>query len=111
MRVETVHAEVMHMVIADQDRSVEKAVDLAIAAGIRFERARFRSILELKVPPARGIEQAIVVMALAGSSLEEIKQFADFQSNTINAEELARLHRAEFQIVGKSQEESIANAG
>ena len=104
------HAEVMHAVFTDRGRSVERAVELGIKAGIKFERDRMRSILQLKVPSARGIERTVMVMALSGSSLEQVTSFVDFMSNNIDPEALARSRRAEFEIIGNLKED-VANAG
>jgi hypothetical protein len=54
--------DVMLAVYEDRDRSVQRAVELAIAAGIAHERERIAAILKLSVPP--GLEKALVMVAL-----------------------------------------------
>jgi hypothetical protein len=89
----TLHAEVMHAVFADRDRSVEKAVEFGINAGIEFERERIRSILELSAPP--GLAKAMQIYALnASTTAESAAQFiATFQVSPAQATEFRRMFR------------------
>ncbi|MDR3401947.1 MAG: hypothetical protein P4L99_05545 [Chthoniobacter sp.] len=100
--------EVMAAVFADRDRSVERAVELGISAGIAHERERMRQILELDVPPARGIERAIIIMGLAGSSPDDVRKMADFMATNINAEDLAQQRRSEFRAVAGCTRDSTS---
>jgi hypothetical protein len=93
--VTDVRAEVLNAVFADHDRSVEGVVDRAIAAGIEFERARIRAILELSAPA--GLEKALVALALSPNTTVDVAAefFAKFPLDPRHAETL----RAGFRVV------------
>jgi hypothetical protein len=105
-----VDAEVLAVVFTDTDRSTERTVELAVRAGIAQERERMREILELAVPPARGIETAVRLMALAGHSPDEVKSTVEFLTANTSAEDVARHRREEFRVVGRSHETACPNA-
>jgi len=69
-----VRSAVMLAVFDDRDRSLEGAVERAVRAGIEFEHARIKSILELSAPP--GLEKALLSYALHPSTtIEGAKEF------------------------------------
>lgn len=108
MRIEFVHAEVMHMVIGDRDRSVEKAVDLGIKAGIEFERDRIRSILDLSAP--LGLEKAVRMLAFHPSSTAE--SVSAFTATCPAGPEQAAEFRKMFRLVDTTPAiEESQNAG
>jgi hypothetical protein len=94
------HATVMRAVVADRDRSVEKAVELGIKAGIALERERVRMILSLRGPSARGIEQIVVQAALNGSKFVDVENTVRFLIDSYESEVVARSRRAEFRLIG-----------
>jgi len=104
-----VRSAVLLEVFNSTDRSLERAVELAIAAGIAHERERMREILELDIPPARGIETAVRLMALDGHSPEQIKATVEFMSTNISAEDLARQRREEFRTIETPKNEEIVS--
>jgi hypothetical protein len=75
MRTEQdVRREVMRTVLDRTDRSIEKTIEAAVKAGIEFERARIRAILEIS--PRPGLEKAMIALALsAETTVEAAEQF------------------------------------
>ncbi|MGY3690833.1 hypothetical protein ACVIGA_000913 [Bradyrhizobium sp. USDA 3240] len=75
MRTEQdVRREVMRTVLDRTDRSIEMTIEAAVKAGIEFERARIRAILQISPPP--GLEKAMIVLALnAETTVEAAEQF------------------------------------
>lgn len=103
--VAEVRTDVMLAVFADRDRSVERAVDLAIIAGIAHERERMREILEIEVPPARGIERALIIMGLSGSPPEDVRKMVEFLVTNVSSDDLATQRRQEFRAICNADRE------
>lgn len=70
-----VRCAVMNAVFDDRDRSLESAVEMALKAGIEFERARIHSILE-KIIPRPGLEKVLIIQALdRTATVESVARF------------------------------------
>ncbi|RXG92284.1 hypothetical protein [Bradyrhizobium vignae] len=75
MTFSEVRTEVLQAVFNDRDRSLEGAVELAIEAGINFERTRLRAILS-EITPRPGLEKVLIIRALdPESTVESVARF------------------------------------
>ena len=98
--VAEIEFDVRAAVLSDRDRSLERTVEIAVAAGIEHERARISAILELSVPP--GLERALLVLALSPATTPE-QASAFFSKFPLDPAHSANLRKG-FRVVERREE-------
>jgi hypothetical protein len=85
-------SEVMATIVADRNRTLERAILLGVEAGMRIELERIKTILEMPAPTA--LQAVAIAMALNGCSVEAVAGLVDLHTPhpVVDAEAPHSLH-------------------